>query len=337
MKFPFFKKEKKDLPSTLPPVPIVVGAYGKIPKMGDFVRVGGKPLPSFEQWIEGGMAAGEKKYGADWPAVYGAGAIHAFAYRAPAAARDGAALVGILKPSVDSVGRKFPLTVFAQIPERSVIGAPHVLPLMLGDFLEAATAAALAGDTMTSASQYQERIVQVAAPYMDPEPASNDYDRWLQSTYLPVAWASIYGDSESEAPLIALKSIREAISPFVDQENLSTPLSLRLPLGSGGVAAASFWIDVVRRTARWRATMPTCFWSFDGHSGSIRIQLGATPPSSFHELWKPDPDSDSLFDLTNTTSLEHRNALIASFPRELAGALGRADVVVGDILDLLGR
>jgi type VI secretion system protein ImpM len=335
--FGFLKRDKKDSLSSLPPVPVAVGAFGKVPQMGDFVRVGAKPLPAFEQWVEAGMAAGEKKHGAAWPAVYGAGAIHAFAYRPPASSRDGAVLVGVLKPSHDSVGRKFPLVVFAQIPEQRAAVMPHVLPLLLGDFLEAATEAVLQVEGITSASQYQERIQRIAPPVLDGDRASYEYDSWARGTYVSVAWGAIYGDSESESGLVALRSIREAIAPFVDQENPTTPLSLRLPLGSGGVAAAAFWLDVTRRVARWRSTMPTSFWSFDGHAGTVLIQLGSTPPSSFVELWKPDPDSDSVCNLVEATTMDQRAQLLAAFPRDLGARLSRGDAMVEDILELLAR
>jgi type VI secretion system protein ImpM len=332
--FPFFKKDKKDGAVTLPPpVPAAVGAYGKVPKMGDFVRAGAKPLPSFEQWLEAGMAAGEKKYGASWPSVYGKGPIHAFVYRPPV--RDGAMLVGVLKPSHDSVGRRFPLVVFAQIAERDVAACPHLLPLVLGDFLEAATSAMTDASTVTSASEYQERIGRVALPYLNTDAAAADYDRWARSTPVSAAWRAIYGSGESDAPLGALKSIREALAPFGERENLTTPLAVRLRLGSAGIAAAVLWLDIVRSVARWRATTPTCFWSFDGDEGSILVQLGQVTPSSLAELWQPDLDSDHVCNLLGVTTNEHRSQLVASFPRQLGAVLEGGDAPVAEMLALL--
>jgi type VI secretion system protein ImpM len=335
--FPFFKKDKdkKESSSLLPPVPIAVGAYGKVPKMGDFVRVGTKPAPSFEQWLEAGMAAGEKKHAAAWPQVYGKGKPHAFVYRPPV--RDGGLLVGVLKPSHDTVGRKFPLVVFAQIPERDVAGSAHLLPLLLGDFLESATSASDDGSNVTSASEYQERINKVALPRLGFEGASADYDNWARSTDVGVAWRAIYGSEDADAALVALKSIREALAPFGEAENLTTPLSVRLRLGSGGIAAAAFWLDIVRRTARWRTTTPTAFWSFDGDEGSILIQLGNVPPSSLPELWQADLDSDHVCNLTASTTNEHRQQLIGSFPRPLGALLDQGDSPVAELLGLLER
>ena len=80
MPFGFLKKDKEiDAPQA-----VQVGAYGKIPKMGDFVRVGAKPLPAFETWLEGAIAWGEKRHADAWPKIWGSGKIRAFVYRAPA-------------------------------------------------------------------------------------------------------------------------------------------------------------------------------------------------------------------------------------------------------------
>ena len=49
----------------------VVSGFGKVPRMGDFVRAHAhaEPTASFESWIQEGMAYGEAKR-ADWNAVY---------------------------------------------------------------------------------------------------------------------------------------------------------------------------------------------------------------------------------------------------------------------------
>ncbi len=336
MPFPFFKKDKKDGGSvTLPPVPIAVGAYGKTPKMGDFVRAGTRPLPSFEQWIEAGMAAGEKKHAAAWPSVYGKGATHAFVFRPQA--RDGTLQVGVLKPSHDSVGRKFPLVVFAQVPEREVVSSPHLLPLVLGDFLEAATLGMTDATALTSATEYAERMARIALPALGTDGAAAEYDAWASSTQVRVAWGAIYGNADSDAPLSTLKSIRDALSPFGERENLATPLSVRLRLGSAGIAAAVFWLDIVRRIAKWRSTTPSCFWSTGGDEGSILVQLGVTPPGSLAELWQPDLDSDHVVNLMSTTASEHRARLVASFSRPLGAVLESGDASVAELLGLLDQ
>jgi len=325
-----------DIPSTRS---AYVAAFGKIPRMGDFVRMRstGEPLSSFEGWIVEAMASGEDRRGPQWASQYAAGSMYAFLFRAPKAAKATSVLAGVLRPSQDAVGRKFPLVVCAPIVETAISRAPHLLPLVLGDFLEGATHALLSADAIASQQQFEDHVSRIPAPRFDAaDHASNEYAQWTQMTPLHTAWSSIYGEPYPPAVLHALYTIIEAIAPFRGQEAPATPLSVKLPLGGGGVAAAAFWIDVVRSSARWRATVPTSFWHFDGASGSILIQLGETPTSSLVELWSPDPHSDHVCDLTLPTQVDQQKTL-GRLPPPVAETLQRPDGLVMHLLEALGR
>lgn len=316
-----------------------VGAFGKIPHMGDFVRVRvhSEPTTSFHSWIEQGMAYGDAKRGQAWAQVYQAGQIHAFMYRVPSNVQSSAVLTGIVKPSNDAVGRKFPLVVFSPVLERLVAGGPHLMPLALGDFLERATDVVLEAERMTSQQQLEARVAQLPPPQFDQAAmTTREYENWTRMTYVANAWLAIYGEPNSARPIHAIHTIIEALGPFRGQENPSTPLSVRLPLGVGGGAAAAFWIDIVRRVGRWRTTVPTCFWSFDGQSGSILIQLGDTPASSLAELWSPDSRSDYVCDLTSATSVD-RARFLGRVPPHVAQRLDRGDTLVVDLLGALAQ
>lgn len=322
-----------------------VGAFGKIPRMGDFVRIraNAEPTASFQSWIEQGMAYGEGKRGVGWASAYNRGSIFAFMYRMPrtklAPGMSPAVLTGIVKPSNDSVGRKFPLVVFAPVLERTICAAPHLMPLALGDFLERATDVVLEAEHLGSAAELEARVQRVPPPMFDQAAATTrEYESWTRMTYVPNAWNAIYGPATAEAgsarPLHAIHTIIEALAPFRGQESPATPLSVRLPLGVGGGAAAAFWIDIVRRIALWRSTVPTCFWSFDGTSGTILIQLGETPASSLAELWSPDAKSDHVCDLTEATSVD-RARFLGRMPPHIAARLDRNDTLVADLLGAL--
>jgi type VI secretion system protein ImpM len=278
---------------------IAVGAFGKIPAMGDFVRVGAVTTsPSFEGWLEAGMAFGEAKHGAAWPSVYDAGAIHAFIYKAPDQAREVYVTVGLVKPSHDRVSRRFPIVIFAQIPERVALAVPHMLPLVMGEFLDGATLIAIDSAGITTAAELASRVAQLPTPTFGPHVA-REYDDWARTTPSSHAAAVVYGEWRSERFDETIGMIASTIGPSRGKENPSNPLSVRLPLGAGGPAAATFWLDVVRRVARWKATIPTAFWCFDGKTGTVLVQLGKTPASSLTELWAPTTDNEHLVDLTD--------------------------------------
>lgn len=341
MPFGIFKKPSTHVPAA-PTALGTPGVFGKVPKMGDFVRVG-KPVSGFETWLEAGMAWGAKKHGEAWQERFDAGAPHAFVFRSrpaePRSSEPRTLVAGVMRPSRDRVGRRFPLTVYASLDEPWCSRVPHLLPLLLRDVLVSAMHVLSSADSAEDASFFEDAIkpaLQPAVRSLDAAATSAEhaYTNWSRTTLLRFAWSALFDEPESDAPLVALKEIRESLAPFAQQENLSTPLGLRLPLGAGGADLVAFWVDVVRRTARWRTTVPTFFW---GNGGPFLLQLGVTSPGALSELWCPDPDSDVIFDVGVRRSFEHRAALLASLPGQLAFKLERADTSVSELLDGLDR
>lgn len=96
-----------------------MGLLGKLPAHGDFVRRGDLP-PAFcaawDAWLQAGIAAARAAIGEDrWAAVWDAAPAWRFALPAGACGPDAAA--GVLVPSRDTVGRRWPLTLAAVPPE----------------------------------------------------------------------------------------------------------------------------------------------------------------------------------------------------------------------------
>ncbi|MBX3184476.1 MAG: type VI secretion system-associated protein TagF [Polyangiaceae bacterium] len=277
---------------------MIVGYFGKLPSAGDFLRggVAGEPASGFERWVEQGMVYGGSRR-ASWAADFDAGAPHGFVYRPPASAQAISVIAGVIAPSRDRVGRRFPIVIFCQIPGPILAGAPHVAPLLLGEFLEHAGEILHAAPTL-SPEAFRAAVAGVAAPRIDQLAThATEYAEWAQGTPTSTPFGVTYGDPSSAGPAHAIDTLIQCVAPMLGQEPMDTPLAARLPLGAGGIASAAFWIDVTRRVARWRQTTPTAFWSAAAGGGQLLIQLGATPVSSLAELWSPDPDSDHVCDL----------------------------------------
>ncbi|MHC6223456.1 type VI secretion system-associated protein TagF [Pseudomonas sp. X10] len=98
-----------------------VGFYGKLACRGDFVSRG---LPQdfiqpWDQWLAAGLLASQQQLGEQWLSAYLVSPLWRFAL-APGVCGP-QAVVGVLMPSIDRVGRYFPLTL-AQVlaPEESL-------------------------------------------------------------------------------------------------------------------------------------------------------------------------------------------------------------------------
>jgi type VI secretion system protein ImpM len=91
------------------------GFFGKVTSHGDFV--GRRLEPVFQQgwddWLQAGMQQGRQKLAERWSPVYLSSPIWRFALARGVCGEQ--AWVGVMMPSVDRVGRQFPLTLAACI------------------------------------------------------------------------------------------------------------------------------------------------------------------------------------------------------------------------------
>lgn len=89
------------------------GLFGKLPDHRDFVR---RALPEgfigpWDAWLSAALAESRARLGADWLAAFLEAPVWRFALAPGLSGPRGAA--GVLAPSVDAVGRHFPLTLAA--------------------------------------------------------------------------------------------------------------------------------------------------------------------------------------------------------------------------------
>jgi type VI secretion system protein ImpM len=97
------------------------GLFGKLSAKRDFIAVS-TPRPfleMWEPWVQACMSASRHELGADWQAAYLTAPLWRFWLGADLA---GATAMGVFMPSVDGVGRYYPLTLLA------VAAAPYSVP-----------------------------------------------------------------------------------------------------------------------------------------------------------------------------------------------------------------
>jgi len=93
-----------------------VGFYGKLPSHGDFLRrrVSDAFVNAWDRWLQECMAATRSALGERWLDVYLTSPAWRFGCAPPACGPR--AVVGVMAPSVDRVGRYFPMTIVAEHP-----------------------------------------------------------------------------------------------------------------------------------------------------------------------------------------------------------------------------
>jgi type VI secretion system protein ImpM len=102
-----------------------VGAFGKIPALGDFFRLRAPAgfVEAWDGWLAPGLASTRAALGPRWDDCYMSAPIWRFTLARGLAGP--ARRTGVMMPSVDRVGRRFPLTLVAALPEQGTLGATH--------------------------------------------------------------------------------------------------------------------------------------------------------------------------------------------------------------------
>ena len=146
--------------------PLALGIYGKMPAHGDFVRRG---LPSsfvtpWDAWLSAGVAAARDQLEEGFAAVWDEAPAWRFSLPAGICGPD--AVAGVMLPSEDTVGRRFPLTAAALLP-------PGVIPeeawfARLEAAVRGARQGAIDADGMIRAMQ------STPEPEPEPEAAAGD-------------------------------------------------------------------------------------------------------------------------------------------------------------------
>ena len=101
------------------------GAFGKIPSVGDFFRIN---APSgfalvWDEWLQRCLVSGAHAYGSRWDELYMSVPIWRFSLSSGVAGP--APIMGVLMPSVDRVGRRFPLTLMGAQSEHTPVLETH--------------------------------------------------------------------------------------------------------------------------------------------------------------------------------------------------------------------
>ena len=95
----------------------LLGYFGKVPTHGDFVRRGLPKafLEPWDGWLQGAISASKERLSEAWLNVYLTSPVWRFALSAGVCGPAMAA--GTLMPSVDAVGRYYPMTIASIFPE----------------------------------------------------------------------------------------------------------------------------------------------------------------------------------------------------------------------------
>lgn len=138
------------------------GAFGKIPSVGDFFRVNAPPgfVSAWDEWLQRCLVSGAHAYGADWDALYMSVPIWRFCLSPGLAGSQ--SMIGVVMPSVDRVGRRFPLTLMVPMADDTSVIREHLVQDAVFAQMEDLALSALDDDF--SKDMLAEKLAELAVP-----------------------------------------------------------------------------------------------------------------------------------------------------------------------------
>ena len=207
-----------------------VGFYGKLPCRGDFLqrRAPQDFVDVWDTWLQEGLHESRQRLQDAWLNSYLTGPVWRFVLSAGICGSG--TYAGVLVPSVDRVGRYFPLTVIAQLAAEE---CPLVVACGRSGWFESAESLAIEA-VAAEALDFDSFDEQVALLR-----ERLDADAAAESSELPQMLRNFPGEAARwHVPLGAVDSLQSAINVYAWREmsRAVQPLALWWTQGSGAVA-----------------------------------------------------------------------------------------------------
>ena len=160
-----------------------VGWYGKIPGTGDFIarRVPVSFSEPWDRWLQGAIEASRQRLGARWRDAFLS--MPAWRFVLGPGLLGSGAWAGLMVPSVDAVGRYFPLAVACALPSTTID------PLA----------------TLLAAAPWFDNVEAVALEAIAPRADTAAIDAALSKRRFDARWMRLPEDSDSTVPERSLK------------------------------------------------------------------------------------------------------------------------------------
>ncbi len=330
--FPWGNRARQ-VPEKPPPSGPAINAFGKVPGLPEYVRAGPPSAVSaaVEEWFVSATEWGAHYRAARWKAEFDAGNPQWFVLHAPG---DSSVIIaGVAVPSHDSVGRRFPLALFALLPSQTLLYSAHLAPALFRDFFDDATSILRALSGAKSPADFAQLAERLGLPDTSTVPHLDSSWRYWAETPALDLFETIFPELPVDSAQAALHAILDAASPFRGTESPRTSLGLRLPLSPRNpVMSAAFWLESIRLCAGWTQTVPAWFAPEFSSARSILVQLGdQPPPSAIADLWMPDESVDQVCDLTRPHQLKTASFSLP-LPATLAAIVRDPDSSVASVL-----
>jgi type VI secretion system protein ImpM len=288
----------------------LIGAFGKLPSTGDFVaHNAGQPVArAFVDWLEREVDALAAR-GTPLP-----DATVRFLYRDP---NGSGACLGAMLRSRDTVGRKFPFTIFTYLDVSATLQRYPSFPAAYAPFIDGAVAL-----LRQLEQQSPERVLeQVAALPLPRHAELEEAHQWsfqaLEHTSGQTLLEALFGPLDQGVRFHGLNMLLTACAQVRGADPGSASIILECPASDD--VQLTFWLRLCQQQLAWAHAPPSLFWSgTDSADSRLLVALGAPTPGLLGFLARPDAVAERLWPMRTTSASSIAAGRQALSPAHLA-------------------
>jgi type VI secretion system protein ImpM len=275
--------------------------YGKLPAFGDFVRfnASGPEIKALDQWIQEAMYFSKRRLKPHADIAFSLAPVFYFFLTFEGCPNY---ITGLMKPSEDKVGRKYPFVV-AILCNKSVIGdlSRPFLPVIFQSFYETAHKFIGKLTVETSSDELFEKAKELQAFVNSAETGNLAlFDEYLKMTSISDFLSSILREEARIKETLLFRNLSD-MTKYINQRNIQNlDFGFRFPIGSASGSVlypVSFWIRLFYSLLNGNRTQPYLIWGVSDSHEASNLFLFFTPPMPhiFTYMLHTHLTSDSIY------------------------------------------
>ena len=318
----------------------LIGYFGKLPAFPDFVRqnAGGPLARALDTWIHEGVAHMNVQGGETWKSRFDAAAPKNFLFHVDDPSKF---LVGILVPSRDKSGRRYPFSVFANVTPGKNGQQVHLMAEAHAVFLKAARR--VFGDVNSAAEELRSGKVSALATALPQNlfECDRQYARFLELKKMSEFWAETLGDHAGQTRYLVMRNLLSALVPLRDKDLRKFELCLTVPIAPHASTQGfhiAVWLVLVRQFLQHPPGSIVAFWDAERSGLQARLYLFFRPPGPRYLACLLDHDAagSQIWDMA-TLKADQLDQAKGQLPSGLATLLDDPALSVGAFINALGR
>ncbi|MBT8399508.1 MAG: type VI secretion system-associated protein TagF [Rhodothermia bacterium] len=280
-----------------------ISFFGKTPSHADFVRynTASDTHRSIDRWIQSGLIAAQQKNADTLIESYDAAGASNFVFWSDDHAN---VLVGALRPSRDSSGRRFPFFVATEWAQPNLRLSPIAqLPFSFKSFFDLTST--IVNDVVDGRLQIADLLQQLedtTAPIYKGFEPSRAYGDVLQEIGFKEFCEQSWGSFEDVRKYALFKNLFDLLLPLRGKCPPPLGLGIVFPLCEDPRlvrAGVSFWLESCQRITGCPQTYPMLIWSRSGApfgaAPSLYVNMAKAPASAFLQTLRVPTACDDVF------------------------------------------